>query len=197
VLSTREGALRSIQIPLANGFIDYVHLPVQPPGLDQKATWLRVKVAQPDWVILHTNGVMTSTALKEAAHVGVPRDKLVGPSPTCAEPDMIPAGEAARGYICATFHATGTQFPFIQDILTYVYARGKGAGPAGEVGTVFWMRGMLRGLLTAEALRTAMRHFGHQPLTGAQVQWGLEHLSLTAARLRELGAEGLLSPLTL
>jgi len=30
------------------------HLPVQPPGLDQKATWLRVKVAQPDWVILRS-----------------------------------------------------------------------------------------------------------------------------------------------
>jgi branched-chain amino acid transport system substrate-binding protein len=43
----------------------------------------------------------------------------------------------------------------------------------------------------------AMRHFGNQPLTGAQVQWGLEHLSLTAARLKELGAEGLLSPLNL
>ena len=28
------------------------HLAVPPPGLDQKATWLRVKVAQPDWVIL-------------------------------------------------------------------------------------------------------------------------------------------------
>src|SRR5262249_50842589 len=28
------------------------HLAYQPPGLDQKATWLRVKVAQPDWVIL-------------------------------------------------------------------------------------------------------------------------------------------------
>jgi branched-chain amino acid transport system substrate-binding protein len=173
------------------------HLPVQPPGLDQKATWLRVKVAQPDWIILRTNGVMTSTALKEAAHVGFPRDKIVGPSPTCAEPDMIPAGEAAHGYICATFHATGTQFPFIQDILTYVYGRGKGPGPAGEVGTVFWMRSMLRGLLTAEALRTAMRHFGNQPLTGVQVQWGLEHLSLTAARLKELGAESLISPLTL
>jgi branched-chain amino acid transport system substrate-binding protein len=26
------------------------HLAVPPPGLDQKATWLRVKVAQPDWV---------------------------------------------------------------------------------------------------------------------------------------------------
>jgi len=76
------------------------HLAVQPPGLDQKATWLRVKVAQPDWVILRTLGVMTTTALKEAAQVGVPRDKMVGPHPTCAEPDMVPAGEAAIGYIC-------------------------------------------------------------------------------------------------
>jgi branched-chain amino acid transport system substrate-binding protein len=54
------------------------HLPVPPPGLDQKATWLRVKVAQPDWVILRTAGVMTATALKEAAQVGFPRDKIVG-----------------------------------------------------------------------------------------------------------------------
>ena len=49
---------------------------------------------------------------------------------------------------------------------------------------------MLRGLLTAEALRTAMRHFGHQPLTGAQVQWGLEHLSLTAASTQGTGGGG-------
>jgi branched-chain amino acid transport system substrate-binding protein len=56
---------------------------------------------------------------------------------------------------------------------------------------------MVRALLTAEALRTAMRHFGTQPLTGAQVQWGLEHLTLTAASLKELGAEGLLPPITL
>ncbi len=164
------------------------HLAVKMPGLDQKATWLRVKAAQPDWVILRTSGVMTLTALKEAAQVGIPRDKIVGNWWACAEQDTVPAGEAARGYICATFHATGTHFPLIQDILTYVYARGKGPGPAGEVGTVYWIRGMLRGLLTAEALRTAMREFGNQPLTGAQVQWGLEHLTLTAAYLKELGA---------
>ena len=72
-------------------------------------------------------------------------------------------------------------------MLTYVYARGTGAGPECNVGTFFWIGGMLRGLLTAEALRTAMRHFGNQPLTGAQVQWGLEHLTLTATSLKELG----------
>jgi len=32
------------------------HLAVPPPGLDQKATWLRVKVAQPNWVILRSAG---------------------------------------------------------------------------------------------------------------------------------------------
>src|SRR5262245_5319713 len=87
------------------------HLAVPPPGLDQKATWLRVKVAQPDWVILRSGGVMTATALKEAAQIGFPRDKMVGPWPTCSEPDMVLAGEAAIGFICTTFHATGRNFP--------------------------------------------------------------------------------------
>jgi branched-chain amino acid transport system substrate-binding protein len=173
------------------------HLPVQPPGLDQKATWLRVKVAQPDWVILRSVGVMTWTALKEAAQVGFPRDKMVGPSGTCSEQDVVPAGEAARGFICATWYGTGTHFPLVQEILQYVYARGKGAGPEREVGTGHWIRGMLRGLLATEGIRTAMRHFGNQPLTGMQVQWGLEHLSLTPAYLKERGAEGLIPPVTL
>src|SRR5262245_31760234 len=59
------------------------------------------------------------------------------------------------------------------------------------------MRGLLAGLLPAQGLRPAMHHFGTHPLPGAQVQWGLDHLTLTAAALKELGAEGLLPPLTL
>jgi branched-chain amino acid transport system substrate-binding protein len=173
------------------------HLPVQPPGLDQKATWLRVKVAQHDWVILRTFGVMTPTALKEAAQIGVPRDKIVGTGVACAEPDMVPAGEAAIGYICLSFHATGRHFPLIQEMLHYVYARGKGPGPEGEVGTARWNLGVLDAVLVTEAIRTAMRHFGNQPLTGAQVQWGFDHLTLTAAYLKEMGAEGLFLPLAL
>jgi branched-chain amino acid transport system substrate-binding protein len=173
------------------------HLPVKPPGLDQKATWLRVKVAQPDWVILRTAGVSTTTALKEAAQMGVPRDRMVGPHPTCAEQEIVPAGEAAMGFICAVWWGTGTHFPLIQDILTSVYAQGKGAGPEQDVGTTRWNLGLLRALLMTEGIRTAMGHFGHQPMTGVQVQWGLEHLTLTAASLKALGAEGLLPPITL
>jgi branched-chain amino acid transport system substrate-binding protein len=173
------------------------HLPVQPPGLDQKATWLRVKVAQPDWVILRSAGATTRTALKEAAQVGVPRDKIVGAASTCNEQEMVAAGEAATGFICVARFGTGTHFPLIQDVRTYVYARGKGAGPESDVGTGPWTNGMVRGLLITEGIRRAMREFGHQPLTGAQVQWGFEHLTLTAASLKEMGAEGLLPPITL
>src|SRR5262245_53119763 len=173
------------------------HLAVPRPGLDQKATWLRVQVAQPDWVILSSGGVTVSTALKEAAQVGFPRAKIVGGANTCVEPEMVLAGEAAVGFICGAWWGTGTHFPLIQEMLQYVYAAGKGAGPVGDVGTGPWIRGMQRAWLTAEALRTAMRHFGHQPLTGAQVQWGLDHLSLTAASLKALGVEGLTPPLTL
>jgi branched-chain amino acid transport system substrate-binding protein len=173
------------------------HLAYQSPGLDQKATWLRVKVAQPDWVLLRSGGVDTRTALKEAAQIGLPRDRIVGAAPTCTEQDLVPVGEAARGFICVTFLGTGPDFLVIREMRHYVYARGKGPGPEGDIGTDRWKRGLLDALFVTEAIRTAMRHFGHQPLTGAQVQWGFEHLTLTAASLKALGMEGLISPLTL
>src|SRR4029450_11295045 len=74
------------------------HLAVPLPGLDQKATWLRVKVAQPDWIILRTFGVSTSTALKEAAQIGVLRDRIVGYAGSCTEQDVVSAGEAAISF---------------------------------------------------------------------------------------------------
>src|SRR4029434_9805779 len=99
--------LAILDTPAAQHGLTVQHLAVPWPGLDQKATWLRVKVAQPDWVILRsTSGVMTVTALKEAAQIGIPRNKIVGVWWACSEQDTVPAGEAAIGYICASFHGT-------------------------------------------------------------------------------------------
>ena len=50
---------------------------------------------------------------------------------------------------------------------------------------------------TAEAIRTAQTKFGQQPLTGEEVRWGLENLNITRARITELGAGGLMSPIKL
>ena len=109
---------------------------------------------------------MTTAALKEAAQVGFPRDRIVGVWWACSEQDMVPAGELALGYICASFHATGTHFPLIQDILTYVYARGRGPGPTSDVGTAYWNRGVLAGVCTTEAIRPGQARIWSPPLDG-------------------------------
>jgi branched-chain amino acid transport system substrate-binding protein len=50
-------------------------------------------------------------------------------------------------------------------------------------------------MLGVEAIRTAQKKFGNKPLTGEQVRWGIENLDVSAARLKELGFEGMLQPL--
>ncbi|HRA40536.1 MAG TPA: aminomethyl-transferring glycine dehydrogenase subunit GcvPA, partial [Pyrinomonadaceae bacterium] len=41
-----------------------------------------------------------------------------------------------------------------------------------------------------EAVRTAQKKFGNRPLTGEEMRWGLENLSLDEKRLKELGVWG-------
>ena len=91
------------------------HYPVAHPGLDQKAAWLDIaRRYKPDWVILRGWGVMNPTALKEAARVGFPSDRIVGVWWSGAEEDVIPAGKAAVGYVSAGFHPSGSDFLSLQ-----------------------------------------------------------------------------------
>ncbi len=170
---------------------------VSPPGIDQKAVWLQIRQKRPDWVFMWGWGVMNSTAIKEAAAIGFPMDHFIGVWYSGAEPDVIPAGAAAKGYKATTFHGVGANFPAIQDILKYVYEKGAGHTTKDKVGEVLYDRGVINAMYDLEALRTAQEHFGKKPLTGEQVQWGLEHLDVTPARLKELGFEDLAIPLKL
>ncbi len=52
-------------------------------------------------------GVMNSTAIKGAASVGYPMDHFIGVWWSGAEPDVVPAGDAAKGYKSGTFHGAG------------------------------------------------------------------------------------------
>ena len=102
------------------------HIPVPHPGNEQGAQWLQIRQIKPDWVILRGWGVMNPTALKAAAKVGFPRDHMVGVWWSGAEEDTIPAGDAAKGYIAAGFNVAGANFPVVQEIKKFVYAKGKG-----------------------------------------------------------------------
>ena len=90
---------------------EVTHIAVPHPGNEQQAQWLQVRQVRPDWVILRGWGVMNPTALKAAAKVGFPRDKVLGVWWSGAEEDVIPAGEAGKGYIAAGFNAPGHRLP--------------------------------------------------------------------------------------
>jgi branched-chain amino acid transport system substrate-binding protein len=173
------------------------HIPVAHPGNEQQAQWLQVRQIKPDWVILRGWGVMNPVALKTAARVGFPRDKIIGVWWSGAEEDVIPAGDAAKGYIAAGFNVSGAHYPVIKEIEKHVYAKGKGEmEDRSRVGSIYYNRGVVFAILTAEAVRTAQTRYGKgKPMTGEQVRWGLENLRIDDKRLKELGAAGFMQAL--
>jgi branched-chain amino acid transport system substrate-binding protein len=174
-----------------------LHLfPVAHPGLEQKSTWLQIgRQQKPDWVFVWGVGVMTTTAIKEAAAVGYPMGRMIGNWWSGAEHDVEPAGPSAIGYRSTTFTGQGDGFPIFQDIYELVYDKGLGAGERGKIGEVQYNRGIVNAVIMVEAIRTAQGKFSARPLTGEEVRWGLENLDLNEARLQELGIVGLTPPL--
>src|SRR5205809_6985198 len=71
------------------------HIAVPHPGNEQQAQRLQIRQIKPDSVILRGRGVMTPTALKAAAKIGFPRDRLAGAWWPGAEAHVVPAGSAA------------------------------------------------------------------------------------------------------
>jgi branched-chain amino acid transport system substrate-binding protein len=173
------------------------HIEVPHPGNEQQSQWLQIRQLKPDWVILRGWGVMNPTSLKTAQKVGFPADKIVGVWWSGAEEDVVPAGDSAKGYIAAGFHPSGTEFPVIKEIQKHVYAGGaKGnVGDPSRVGSIYYNRGVIQGIITAEGIRTAQAKFGNKPLTGEQIRWGLENLNIDDKVLKRLGAVNLLPPL--
>jgi branched-chain amino acid transport system substrate-binding protein len=179
-----------------HGF-EVLKLPVAVPGQTQESQWLQIRQAKPDYVIVWTYGVMSTVALKTAAKTGYPRDRLLGVWWAGSEEDVVPAGEASKGYISASFTASGTNFPVMQDIKNKVYAAGKGnLEDPSRLGNVMYTRGVVYGIIIVEAIRVAQAKYGKgKVMTAEQVRWGLENLNLTEARIKELGAAGLFPPI--
>jgi len=177
---------------------ELTQIEVPHPGNEQGSQWLTIHRINPDWVILRGWGVMNPVALKSAQKVGFPANHIIGNIWSNSEEDVRPAGDAAKGFVSITTHPSGTDYPVLQAIDQYVIKPGNGnlKDPA-RFGTVYYNLGVVNGILNVEALRVAQRKFGNKPLTGEQVRWGFEHLDLDDARLKQLGALGLVQPLKL
>ena len=171
------------------------HFPVPWPGIDQKAQWMDiVRRYKADWVINRNWGVSCTVPLKEAARLGFPSDRILGVWWCGSEEDVLPAGDAAKGYITANWHGVGKDFPLIQEIVDKVYGSMKGHIAFTRVGSVYWNRGVYGGVINEEAIRTAQKKFGVKVLSGEEIRWGMENLNITEERIKELGLEGFMGP---
>jgi branched-chain amino acid transport system substrate-binding protein len=164
------------------------------PGSEQQQQWLKIREVRPDWIVLWGSETMGAAALQSAAQAGFPRHRMLGGGGTAAAAAL--AAGAAPGFVAAAFSMPGERFPVLADIRRYVYDGGGGelADPA-QLGSLYYNRGVVFGILTAEAVRIAQEHFhSGKPVSAQQAQWGLEHLVLDAGRLEALGAAGLMPP---
>jgi branched-chain amino acid transport system substrate-binding protein len=177
-----------------DGFI-FKAIPVTHPGVEQKSQWLSIRQDRPDYVLLWGWGVMNPTAISEAAAVGYPRDKIIGVWWAGAEPDVVPGGEQSVGYKALMLQHGAGKYPVHADIEKFLIAKGKAQVKAEDAGHVLYNRGLLNSMIGVEAIRTAQKKFGSKPLTGEQIRWGFENLDLTAARIKELGFEGMIQPM--
>jgi branched-chain amino acid transport system substrate-binding protein len=177
-----------------HGFV-FTPIPVTHPGVEQKSQWLAIRQNRPDYVLLWGWGVMTGTAIKEAAGVGFPREKMIGVWWSGAEQDVAPAGDDSKGYKALTLQHGAGKVAVHADIEKYVYGAGKGLAKPEDIGRVLYNRGMVNAMLGVEGIRKAQEKYGRKPLTGEQVRWGFENLELSSTRLKELGFDGMLRPI--
>ena len=172
--------------------------------------WLRQRIEErlrqrteerrdrPDWIYMQGWGAMNPTALKEASKIGFPMNRLVGVWWAGGEDDVRPAGELAKGYSSLNFSGVGQNFPAIQDILKYVVDKGKSqVASRDKVGENLYNRGVMNAVLITEAIRAAQRLTDKKQVSGDDVRRGLETLSITDARWKELGLSDFAAPIHL
>ena len=110
-----------------HGF-EFTPIPVTHPGVEQKSQWLAIRQNRPDYVLLWGWGVMNGTAIKEAAAVAYPRDKMIGVWWSGAEPDVTPAGADSVGYKALMLQHGAQKTAVHADVEKHLYAKGKGIG---------------------------------------------------------------------
>lgn len=179
--------IRTFEVLAEKHGFEFITLPVDHPGQEQKSTWLQVRKERPDFVTMWGWGVMNQVAIKEAASIRFPMDRFIGVWWSSNEGDVLPAGDGATGYKAIALHNTGTDFDIYKDLEKHVISKGLAAGAGDHVGEVLYNRGFMQGALVVEAARTAQKIHGVANITPAMMRDGMEALKIDQARWAEMG----------
>lgn len=165
------------------------------PALEQSAAWVDIaRRYRADYVIGWLYGQSCAVPYTEISKVGYPVGKYISSLWCGTEDDVGPAGPLAKDTVAANYHGVGRNFPVIQEILNTLYKTGKGNADISRVGSVSYNRGIITGIVVVEAMRNGIKAHG-APLDGKKVRDGYRMVKLDDARLKELGAQGLMPQL--
>lgn len=171
-------------------------LPI-PVGLkemqNQSAQWLQIRRERPDNVIMWGWGAMNAGAITEAVKTKYPMDQFIGVWWSGSDDDLIPSGEAAKGYKSISWSVPQPDAPLMADIQKYVIDADKSLleNPDVDKNKVFYQRGLVISMILAEAIKAAQANFDAKTVNAEQVRWGLENLDLTDEKIAELGMTGM------
>jgi len=174
-----------------------IQIPVPNPGVEQAAIWRQVRADKPAFVVLHTWGVQTPVAIKTAVAYGIPVKKMLGEQWAGATgADVIPAGKAADGFCALTAFPEGTHFALLQQLKKEIVDKGLSFLPnKAQLGAGYYNVGVIYAILVTEAMRAGMSKFGDHVLNAHEMEWGLQHMNVNDARLKQIGASGLMQPI--
>jgi branched-chain amino acid transport system substrate-binding protein len=107
---------------------------------------------------------------------------------------MKTVGEGGKGYKSISWSVPVSDAPVMQDIKKYVLDAKVNTIGEGEFDWVFYQRGVLISMFLTEGIKTAQEHFNAKVITPEQLRWGLENLNFDEARIKALGADGMIAP---
>jgi len=181
--------IRTLEVLSEQYGFELLQLAVDHPGQEQGNQWLTIRRERPDYVLMWGWGVMNQVAIQEAANIRYPMDQFIGNWWSGAEPDVIPAGDAADGYLSLNMNGVG-DMPVFDEIQEYVIDAGLAAGDGSNLGTVLYTRGMYAAMLAAEAARVAQEMNGVAEIDAAMMRDGMENLNITEEMMASWGAPG-------
>jgi branched-chain amino acid transport system substrate-binding protein len=158
------------------------------PGNDQASAWTQMRRFDPDWIISWSLSNMHVMASREMKRNGIPISKYIAVN-WLNEVDIKNIGaDAAKGLKRGTNVAGGQDHPLIQEIITELYDKGKGAGDRKHLEDVYYNTGLAMYSIAFEGARLAVQK-GGWPLTPEKLKAGLESM-------KDFSANGLMAPLT-
>jgi len=161
-----------------------------PPCAEVSSQMLQLQRLNPDFIISHLFGKGPALSVKERVKAGV-RATMISLVWGFSEDEIHVAGPDAEGYMGVNFVVMPDEFarlPVAREIVEMYRKQGK--EPPKEMGSVYYVRGVMNAALFAEAARHAVRAAGGGPVTGEHFKKGME-------AIREFTGEGTMAPTTI